>query len=156
MNFVEQHLAPFSGHSAFWAAFISALRTSSFPLLLTENGFKFASPSSSSQKFDWTHLNSKNKQTCQLGLFDNVMNTHGPMYSILMYISDSELCTVSRLNINCQCTSKHEYLQANGQGLYNQVHTTTQCYINGYCLIHLLVQKCFEHVQSLSTVYNIC
>ena len=34
MNFVEQHLAPFSGHSASWADFIREVRTSSFPLLL--------------------------------------------------------------------------------------------------------------------------
>ena len=67
MNFVEQHLAPFSGHVAFWAAFISAFRTSSFPLLLwLENGFKFEIPSSSSQKFDWTHLNSKIKESLWL------------------------------------------------------------------------------------------
>ena len=61
MNFVEQHLAPFSGHSAFWAEAIKVLRMCLFPLwLMDENlGFVLVFSLLSSHKFGWTHLNSE-------------------------------------------------------------------------------------------------
>ena len=71
MNLVEQHLAPFSEHSAFWAEAIKVLRMSSFPPLLwlmDEKSFILVFSLSSSHKFGWTHLNSKMEENLWLWL----------------------------------------------------------------------------------------